>query len=104
MVDIVHEFKLINTRTFGLPPDNGVYATHLATVMWGMREFVYFRIDSTGQTYIEEVILRPNYALGGKIIAKYKLIEDDDLWQDLAEFLREKGLTEMKLPYKNPFV
>lgn len=102
MVGTIHRFELIDARTFGLPPDNGVRATHLATVKWGLREFVYFRIDQTGQTYIEEVILRPT-AHGGKITAKYQLIEDDNLWQGLAAFLTEKGLTQIRLPYHNPY-
>ncbi len=106
MATTIRKFELIDSRTFKLPRDAlaSVTATHLATVKWGMREFVYFRIDQTGQTYIEEVILRPT-ARGGKIVAKYELIEDDNLWRDLAGFLEEKGLTQMRLPqeYHNPY-
>lgn len=102
MVGILHKFKLIDKRTFKLPPDNNYSITHLATVKWNMREFVYLRINQTGQTYIEEVVLKPAFS-GGKMIAKYELIEDDNLWQDLAGFLAENGLTDMDLPYTNPF-
>jgi hypothetical protein len=105
MVGVLRKFELINTMQFKLPrdPDTGNVATHLATIQWGMREFIYFRLDSTGQTFIEEVILRPTVNKG-KIVAKYLLIEDDNLWHDLAGFLTEKGLTDMKFPYHNPFV
>jgi hypothetical protein len=104
MVGQLHKFELIDSRTFGLPrdPTAAVSATHLATIKWGLREFVYFRIDQTGQTYIEEVILKPTVR-GGKITAKYQLIEDDNLWRDLAGFLERKGLTKMRLPYHNPY-
>jgi hypothetical protein len=103
MISTLHKFELIDTRSFRLPNEDGVMATHLATILWGMREFVYFRVDSTGKTYIEEVILKPTVQ-DSKIVAKYQLIEDDNLWQDLAGFLAEKGLTEIKLPYYNPFL
>ena len=102
MAGIVHEFELIDSRTYKLPSDNGYGITHIATVKWNMREFVYFRIDQTGQTYIEEIILKPTFS-NGKMTAKYTLIEDDNLWQDLAGFLTDKGLTNMNFPYINPF-
>ena len=102
MTGILHKFELIDSRTFRLPPDNGYSPTHLATIRWSMREFVYFRIDQTGQTYIEEVILKPT-ATGGKVTAKYRYIDEDNLWRDLAEFLRSKGITGMTLGYVNPF-
>jgi hypothetical protein len=102
MTGIVHDFEIVDSRTFYLPPDNGVQATHLATIKWKLREFIYFRIDSTGQTYIEEVILRPTYK-NRRIIAQYRRIDDDTLWNDLAAFLTNKGFTNMKLPYSNPF-
>ena len=102
MIGTVHRFEVIDSRTYKLPPDNGVQATHMASIKWGMREFVYFRIDSTGQTYIEEIILRPTIK-GGRIVAKYQRIDDDNLWKDLAMFITENGFTDMKLPYQNPF-
>jgi len=103
MTNTVRKFELIDSRRFGLPADNGVNVTHLATIRWGkFREFVYFMIDSTGQTYIEEVVLRPSYT-NGKLIAKYKYIDDDSLWNALAEFLKENGITDMKPPYYNPY-
>ncbi len=104
MTGIIHKFELINSKSFKLPrcPVSGNIATHLATIKWGMREFVYFRLDLTGQTYIEEIILKPT-AYNGKITAKYERVEDDNLWRDLAEFLKKHGLTNMSLAYHNPY-
>jgi hypothetical protein len=102
MIGILHKFELTDNRTFKLPSDNGFNITHLATIKWKLREFVYFRIDQTSQTYIEEVILKPT-AFGGNITAVYQRLDDDNLWRDLAEFLTEKGLTNMSLPYLNPY-
>lgn len=99
MIGIVHPFELIDSRTFGLPLSNGHLPTHLATVKWGLREFIYYRLED-GQTYIEEIIARPTLK-DGKIVAYYKFIDDDNLWQALANFLQEKGLTDMATPFKS---
>ena len=96
MANIVRKFELIDQRTYYLPSDNNHTVTHLATVRWGMREFVYFRLED-GRTFIEEVVLKPSY-INNKMVAKYKLVEDNELWLGLANFLEEQGLTQMRPP------
>lgn len=103
MVNVVHKFELVDARIFELPQQDNIGATHLATIKWNLREFVYFRVGSTGATYIEEVILTPTYS-NGKLTAKFALIEDNELWEALANFLQEKGITDMTRGYKNPFL
>lgn len=53
---------------------------HLATIHYGLREFIYFVDRQTQQSYIEEIT-------GGSL----SVIEDDNLWNDLAMHLKEHG-------------
>jgi len=100
MVATLHKFELIDSQQFKLPADNGIVATHLATLRWGLREFVFFVIDYTGKSYIEEVLLAPSYT-NGKLTAKYGYVEDNELWQGLGNFLKEKGITGLPFPCSN---
>jgi len=76
-------FIIINKKTFPLPGTRGRF-THLATIQYGIREFMYFKDKLEHRVYIEEIT-------GGHL----ERIEDDSLWNSLKEFLDEKGLTQV---------
>jgi hypothetical protein len=57
---------------------------HLATVHYGVREFIYFLDIATQQTYIEEIT-------GGHL----EKVDDDELWYAIGNFLQEQGVTQM---------
>jgi hypothetical protein len=67
-------FKLINSDIFPLPGAPGWI--HLATVHRGIREYMCFRDNVTGKTYIEEIT-------GGSL----EFIEDDSLVKELYNYL-----------------
>lgn len=72
--------KLINTEYFPLQGTfNRFY--HLATVHSGLREYVCFEDRQTHKMYIEE-------AVG----CHFEAIEDDVLFQELYDFLVDKGI------------
>jgi hypothetical protein len=77
----VSEFIIADSSKFYL---NGTYGRwkHLATIHRNLREYMYFMDERNGQTYIEEIT-------GGQL----ELIKDDELWQALANFIQEKGLS-----------
>lgn len=74
--------KLINTNRFYL---QGTPALHLATVTKGVREYVCFALN--GKIYIEEIS-------GGHL----EFIEDDQLAEDLHNFLTEKRVLDATKP------
>jgi len=76
-------FKILNKNKYPLPGTNGQWI-HLASIQYGLREFIYFLNRGTQKTYIEEIT-------GGKL----EVIDDDNLWNDLAMTLKEAGLDKM---------
>lgn len=74
------KFILLDPKQFSLPGTNNRFY-HLATILYGVREFMFMMdmVDTT--TYIEEIT-------GGNL----SKIEDDELWQALAEFIQEKSI------------
>lgn len=87
------KFKLKDTNLFLLPGNS--HMLHIASIEYGLREFVLMLDRKTSITYIEEVVLESN-DLSNKVWANFKQIEDDNLWNDLAEFVSEKKLVDMK--------
>jgi len=78
-------------------PGNG-HLIHVATIGYGLREFVVMvgaQGSLKGKAYIEEAVLTTvNYS--EDIFANLKFINDDNLANDLAEWVLEKGLLNMK--------
>lgn len=76
------QFQVLNTNRFYLKPPSTRFE-HYATVTSasGFQEFIIFADHLTQQTYIEEIT-------GGHLTT----IDDDDLFNDLHDFLSEKGI------------
>jgi len=80
------EFKLADGTEWEMPVQNAANRWyHLATVYKGVREYMCFTDKILGKTYIEEIV-------GGHL----EFIEDDALVQAIYEFLKEKGVLEIK--------
>jgi len=73
-------FKILNNNRFLLKGTNGRFV-HLATIGYGVREFMVFLDQKTLTTYIEEIT-------GGHL----SRIFDDELWDALAQFVKDKQL------------
>lgn len=71
---------------------------HMATIGYGLREFIVMvgvRSDIKGKAYIEEAVLTTvNYS--EDVFANLKFIEDDNLANDIADWVMEKRLLDMK--------
>jgi len=74
--------KLIDTNRYYLPGTSQQWM-HLASVHYGVREFMCFIEVSTQKVYIEEVT-------GGSL----EFINDDMLAEELAAFLREHNILD----------
>lgn len=91
-----NDFLIVNDIQQILPPDKfgGGPWIHLATVTipprniggkgYAAREFICFKHKINHKTYIEEVDLSSPGII--------KRISDDKLWNELAEFLTNKGI------------
>jgi hypothetical protein len=85
------KFEITSSKEYYLP-FNGFDQkwSHLATIKYGKRTFMYFRHNiGAFMTYIEEITdgwLDP------------KRIEDGKLWQELLDFLGTKKLTQIGIP------
>tara|TARA_R110002020_G_scaffold268819_3_gene484061 strand:+ start:16950 stop:17204 length:255 start_codon:yes stop_codon:yes gene_type:complete len=73
-------FKLADTNRYYLPNTKGQF-THLATVHYGVREFIYFADNIKMQSWVEEIT-------GGGL----REIEDDELWNTICAFLKERKI------------
>ena len=71
--------KLINSNTFPLSGAPGW--VHLATVHHGLREYMCFRDNVSGKTYIEEVT-------GGSL----EFVRDDSFAKELYDYLVRWGI------------
>lgn len=95
-------FYLKNTDTFplpnGFPTPTGDCFLHLATIGYGLREFIAFacvRGPSQGQAYIEEAVLVSN-SNNQEVAANLTRIKDENLKYDLAQWLEDKQLLDME--------
>lgn len=77
-------FKLGTTNVFELPGTAGRFI-HIATVHNSMKEYICFIDTIENRCYIEDIT-------GGSL----KFIEDDNLAFDIAKFLEDIGITDMK--------
>ena len=88
--------KVKDSNIFLVP--NNPHMVHLATIQDGLREFIvmYCRQGpQKGKCYIEEVVLHST-DWSKDVFANLKFIEDDNLAFDLAKFVEDKGLTDIK--------
>jgi hypothetical protein len=76
--------KLINTNRFYLKGTNNQFL-HIATVQDGLHEYMAFYDCINKKLYLESID-------GGKL----EYIEDDQLAKDLADFLFDKNITNLK--------
>jgi hypothetical protein len=89
-------FSIKNKNIFPMP-GNG-HLLHMATVGYGLREFIVMvgvQGNIKGKAYIEEAVLTTvNYS--EDVFANLKFIDDDNLANDLAAWVMDKGLLDMK--------
>ena len=78
--------KLVNTNRFSLPGTNNRFI-HLASIHYGVREFMCFQDKKTNKIYIEEIT-------GGSL----NFIEDDSLVYALHNFLEENKVLDISKP------
>lgn len=78
------DFTLASSIRIKLPPTQfkGGPWTHLATVNRSLREYVCLLHEPTQKVYIEEI----------SATGHFHQIDDDELWQDLLNFLFSKGI------------
>jgi len=76
------DFKLLDSNRFYLQGTNQRFL-HLASIIRGIREYIFFLDMQTSQSYIEEIT-------GGDL----EKIEDDELWDALANFIKEKKIDQ----------
>lgn len=93
MAAIVGRFKLKNSNLFQLP--GNAHMLHIATIGYGLREFIFMLDVLTQKMYIEEVVLETK-DFANDVWANMKFIEDDNLAHDLAKFAEDKKITDMK--------
>lgn len=89
-------FIVKNKDIFPLP--NNKHMLHLATIGYGLREFVVMVCRAgphVQKCYIEEVVLN-SVDFQKDVWANLKFISDDNLAADLAAFCEEKKITDMK--------
>lgn len=86
-------FTLKDTNIFSLP--GNPHMLHIATISYGLREFVGMLDRRTQKFYIEEVVLQ-SQDFSKDVWANFKFIEDDALAFDLAKFCEEKKVLDMK--------
>jgi len=89
-------FYIKNKNIFPMPGNQ--HLIHLATIGYGLREFVVMvgvRGEIKGKAYIEEAVLNTvNYK--EDVFANLKFIDDDNLANDLAQWVMDKNLLDMK--------
>jgi len=85
--------KLKDSNIFLIP--NNLHVLHLATIGYGLREFVCMLDRRTNKVYIEEVVLQGNDN-EGNVWCNFKFIQEDELAFDLAKFCEMKGVLDMK--------
>lgn len=86
-------FKLKNSNIFPMPNSRG-RLLHLGTIEYGLREFVVMLSPQDTKIYIEEVVLN-TVNFSEDVYANCKFIDDDNLFNDLTEFVNEQKLTDM---------
>lgn len=89
-------FKVKDSNLFLVP--GNPHMLHLATIGYGLREFIVMSCiqgPQSGRCYIEEVVLESK-DFDKDVWANCKFIQDDNLAFDLAKFVEEQGLTDMK--------
>lgn len=89
-------FYVKDSNIFKIP--NNPHMLHLATIGYGLREFIVM-VCIEGpykhKCYIEEAVLT-TVDFKKDVFANLKFIDDDNLAADLAAFVDEKKLTDMK--------
>lgn len=86
-------YLIKNTNYFPLP--GNPHMIHIATIGYGLREFVAMLDRTTQKFYIEEVVLESK-DFQKDVFANFKFIDEDALAEDLAKFCEDKKLLDMK--------
>jgi len=88
-------FAVKSSNLFPMP--GNAHMLHLATISYGLREFVVFAcIKGThkGKCYIEEAVLT-TLDYKDDVTASLKYVQDDNLAFDLAKFCEQEKLTDV---------
>jgi hypothetical protein len=93
MTAVIGRFKLKDSNLFLLP--GNPHMLHIATISYGLREFIFMLDHTTQDMYIEEVVLETT-DFQGDVWANMKFIDDDELAHDLAKYAEDLKLTDMK--------
>lgn len=93
MTAVIGRFKVKETNLFLLP--GNPHMLHVATITYGLREFIFMLDHTTQKMYIEEVVLEST-DFEKDVWANMKFIEDDNLAFDLAKFAEDEKITDMK--------
>ena len=93
MVAVVGRFKVKDSNLFLIPQNP--HMLHVATISYGLREFIVMLDHTTQQMYIEEVVLETT-DFSKDVWANMKFIDDDELAFDLAKFAEDQKLIDMK--------
>ena len=89
-------FYIKNTNIFPMPGNS--HLINMATIGYGLREFVAMigvAGNAKGYAYIEEAVLT-SIDYSEDVYANLKFIDDDNLAKDLADWVQEKGLLDLK--------
>ena len=89
-------FYIKNTDIFVMPGNS--HLVHMATIGYGLREFIAMvgvAGDAKGNAYIEEAVLT-SVDYDKDVYANLKFIDDDNLANDLAKWVQDKGLLDLK--------
>jgi hypothetical protein len=68
---------------------------HLATIQYGLKEFIVMLDRRNQKVFIEEVVVN-NINSNDDTWASFKFIQDDSLALDLAKFCEEQKIIDMK--------
>lgn len=93
MTALIGRFKVKDSNLFLIP--GNPHILHIATISYGLREFIFMLDYTTQKMYIEEVVLETT-DFEEDVWANMKFIDDDNLAFDLAKFAEEQKLTDMK--------
>jgi len=86
-------FKIKDSNLFPVP--GNTHMIHLATISYGLREFIVMWFVARNTTYIEEIVLESK-DWSKDVFANCKFIKDDNLASDLAAFAKDRGILNLK--------
>jgi hypothetical protein len=90
---LIGQMKVKDSNLFLLP--GNPHILHIATISYGLREFIVMLDHTTQNMYIEEIVLEST-DFSNDVWANMKFIDDDELAFDLAKFADDLKLIDMK--------